>query len=94
MSKDQPSSSGCPEVLKCFICEIPKVCQYLKAWHGAGGAPAKAGLAQMGAQELRAGFCLHLMNLRAPLLQVGSEIREQVAFLRVSKQTCNFSEER
>lgn len=56
MSKDQPSSSGCPEVLKCFICEIPKVCQYLKAWHGAGGAPAKAGLAQMGAQELRAGF--------------------------------------
>lgn len=42
-----------PRSIKCFICEIPKVCQYLKAWHDAEGALAKTGLAQMGAEELR-----------------------------------------
>lgn len=45
-----------PRSIKCFICEIPKVCQYLKAWHDAEGALAKAGFAQMGAKELRTLF--------------------------------------
>lgn len=47
----------------------------MKAWHGAEGVPAKAGLAQMEAKELRTLFCPHLMNLEAPFLQVDSKIR-------------------